>query len=109
MLAVSVYGGYFNGGLGILLLATLGLIGFINLNGMNGLKNLLSAALSLISAATFALAGIVAWPQAAVMAVAAAIGGYCGAWAARRIRRAELVRALITAVGATMAVAFFAT
>lgn len=109
VLAVSVYGGYFNGGLGILLLATLGLIGFINLNGMNGLKNLLSAALSLISAATFALAGIVAWPQAAVMAVAAAIGGYCGAWAARRIRRAELVRALITAVGATMAVAFFAT
>ena len=109
LFAVSVYGGYFNGGLGILLLATFGLIGFLDLNGMNGLKNLLSAVLSIISALAFALAGIVAWPQAAVMALAAALGGYCGGWAARRVRRTELLRGGITAVGAAMTLAFFAT
>ena len=42
MLAVSIYGGYFNGGLGILLLALFGLLGQTNLNAMNGVKNLVS-------------------------------------------------------------------
>ncbi|MEB3421936.1 sulfite exporter TauE/SafE family protein [Salipiger marinus] len=46
---VAGYGGYFNGGLGIMLLAVFSLIGFQNLHGMNGLKNLLSAVLSLVS------------------------------------------------------------
>ncbi|SHJ28928.1 hypothetical protein SAMN05444417_0006 [Wenxinia saemankumensis] len=58
---VSVYGGYFNGGLGIMLLAVLGLIGFTDLHSMNGLKNLLSAILSVVSVATYALAGLIAW------------------------------------------------
>lgn len=105
--AVSVYGGYFNGGLGILLLATFGLIGFANLHGMNGLKNLLSAALSVVSAAAFALAGIVAWEQAAMMAVAAALGGYFGGWAARQVRNPEYIRGGIVSVGAVMACIFF--
>jgi uncharacterized membrane protein YfcA len=97
--AVALYGGYFNGGLGILLLACFGLIGYANLAAMNGLKNLLSAALSVISAATFAIAGIVEWREGLIMAVAAALGGYCGAWAARRITRPMLLRAGIVLVG----------
>lgn len=109
ILAVSIYGGYFNGGLGIMLLAAFGLIGFMNLNGMNGLKNLLSALLSVISASAFAIAGIVAWQEAAIMAVAAALGGYGGAWVARRIRRSDYLRAGIVAIGCAMTVAFFLT
>ena len=109
ILAVSVYGGYFNGGLGIMLLATFGLLGHADLHGMNGLKNALSVLLSLVSAATFAVAGLVAWPQAAVMALAATAGGYAGAWLARRTTRTGPLRAGITAVGAIMAAVFFAT
>lgn len=105
--AVSVYGGYFNGGLGILLLAAFGLLGLRDLNHMNGLKNLLSAVLSVVSSLTFAVAGIVAWREAALMAVAAMLGGYAGGRAARRVR-ADWLRTGIVAVGLAMSALFFA-
>ncbi len=105
--AVSIYGGYFNGGLGIMLLAVLSLIGFTNLHGMNGLKNLLSAVLSIVSVTTYSAAGLIAWDSALVLAVATTIGGYVGARQARRIRRTDLLRAGIVAVGVVMTVIFF--
>ncbi|SFP94962.1 sulfite exporter TauE/SafE family protein [Tranquillimonas alkanivorans] len=107
ILTVSIYGGYFNGGLGIMLLAVFGLIGFTNLHGMNGLKNLLSAVLSIVSVTTYATAGLIAWESALVLAIATTIGGYVGASQARRIQRTELLRIGIVAVGAVMTVVFF--
>ncbi|MGB8622820.1 MAG: sulfite exporter TauE/SafE family protein [Paracoccaceae bacterium] len=107
LFAVSVYGGYFNGGLGFLLLATFGLLGYVNLNGMNGLKTLIAALLSMISAVTFALAGLIAWKAAAIMAVATLLGGYAGASLARRVARTDLLRWGIVAVGAGMTIIFF--
>ena len=107
ILGVSIYGGYFNGGIGIMLLATLGLLGHVDLHGMNGLKNALSAVLSLTSAATFVYADLIVWEQAVVMAVSTMVGGYAGARLSRRISRTDLLRGFITLVGATMTVAFF--
>lgn len=104
---VSVYGGYFNGGLGIVLLALFSLWGMRDLNTMNGLKNGLSFILSAISVATFAVAGIVAWPQALVMMVAATVGGYAGAPLARALP-ASVVRAVVIVVGTAMSLIFFA-
>lgn len=104
---VSVYGGYFNGGLGIVLLALFSMWGMRDLNQMNGLKNGLSFILSAISVAIFAVAGIVAWPQAAVMMVAATAGGYAGAPLARALPL-FVVRAIIIAVGTVMSLVFFA-
>ena len=105
-LLVSVYGGYFNGGLGIVLLALFSLWGMRDLNAMNGLKNALSFVLSGISVATFAAAGIVAWPQAVLMMVAATVGGYAGAPVARALP-ASVVRTIVIAVGASMSGLFF--
>ena len=107
LLAVSVHGGYFNGGLGILLLAQLGLAGLTDLNAMNGLKNLLSAVLTAVAVATYAAGGAVHWPAAAVMVPAAVAGGYLGARLARRIPPGAL-RAGIVAVGLCMTAAFLA-
>ncbi|RFP88542.1 sulfite exporter TauE/SafE family protein [Rhodobacteraceae bacterium 63075] len=107
LLAVSVYGGYFNGGLGIMLLAAFGLMGFKNLHGMNGLKNVLSALLSLVSAVTLALAGLIAWKSALVLALATTAGGYIGAALARKITNLALLRAGIVAVGLIMTILFF--
>ena len=104
---VSIYGGYFNGGLGIVLLALFSLWGMRDLNTMNGLKNGLSFILSAISVATFAIAGIVAWPQALVMMVAATIGGYAGAPLARALP-ASVVRAVVIIVGTLMSLIFLA-
>ncbi len=106
LFAVSVYGGYFNGGLGILLLAHLSLFGLTSLNTMNGLKNLLSTVLTAIAVATYAAGGAVYWPQALLMSVAAIAGGYAGARLARRIPAAKM-RPAIVAVGLIMTVLFF--
>ena len=106
MLAVSIYGGYFNGGLGILLLALLGLLGQTNLNAMNGTKNLVSALLTAIAVAIYAAGGVVQWKQALIMMVAATLGGYLGARVARKIP-ANWLRGGIVVVGLVMAILFF--
>lgn len=106
-LLVAIYGGYFNGGLGIVLLALFSLWGMRDLNAMNGLKTGLSFVLSFISVVTFAVAGFVVWPEAIVMMIAATIGGYAGAPVARALPR-SVVRAVVILVGATMSAVFFA-
>jgi len=107
MLAVSIYGGYFNGGLGILLLALFGLLGQTRLNAMNGVKNLVSALLTAIAVAIYAWGGVVSWPHALVMMIAAAAGGYLGARIARQIP-VSVLRAGIVATGLIMTILFFA-
>lgn len=106
LLAVTIYGGYFNGGLGILLLALFGLLGQSNLNAMNGIKNVVSALLTAIAVAIYAWGGVVAWPQALLMMIAATAGGYFGARIARRIP-APILRAGIVATGLIMTALFF--
>jgi uncharacterized protein len=106
LLPVAIYGGYFNGGLGIVLLAVFAMWGMTDLHQMNGLKCWLSFALSLIAFAIFAAGGAVAWGPAAVMALGTVVGGYAGAPVARRIPRDKL-RLLIAFVGFGMTAIFF--
>ncbi|RYF79003.1 MAG: sulfite exporter TauE/SafE family protein [Comamonadaceae bacterium] len=106
LLAVAAYGGYFNGGLGILLLALFGLLGQTNLHAMNGVKTLVSAMLTAIAVLLYAAGGLVLWEQALLMMVAATLGGYGGARVARRIP-APWLRAGIVATGLVMAGLFF--
>ena len=107
VLAVAIYGGYFNGGLGILLLALFGLLGQTQLNAMNGLKNLVSTLLTAIAVAVYAIGGVVDWRYALLMMVAATAGGYIGARVARRIP-AQWLRWGIVATGLVMTGIFFA-
>ena len=106
VLAVAVYGGYFNGGLGILLLALFGLLGQTQLNAMNGLKNLVSALLTAIAVAVYAVGDVVNWRYALLMMLAATAGGYIGARVARRIPAAWL-RWGIVVTGLVMTGIFF--
>jgi len=106
MLAVSIYGGYFNGGLGILLLALFSLLGQTNLHAMNGAKNLVSALLTSIAVMVYAWGGLVAWPQALIMMVAATLGGYFGARISRWIP-VPLLRTGIVLTGLVMTLLFF--
>ena len=106
LLAVSMYGGYFNGGLGILLLALFVLLGQTKLNAMNGAKNIVSALLTSIAVLIYAWGGVVAWPQALLMMSAATAGGYFGARLARRIAP-PVLRACIVGIGLIMSGLFF--
>ena len=103
---VAVYGGYFGAGIGILMLAALGLLGLTDIHQMNGLKNFFAMCINLIAAAYFVLWGTVSWSDAAVMAVGAIAGGYGGAGLARRLGR-EFVRRTVVVIGVTMAVSLY--
>nr|WP_067297992.1 sulfite exporter TauE/SafE family protein [Marinobacterium profundum] len=105
LLLVAIYGGYFNGGLGIMLLAQFAAAGMKELNLMNGLKNLLSFVLSSISVVAFAVAGIVEWQPALIMMVAATLGGYSGAGIARALP-VQVVRGIVIGVGLVMTLVF---
>ena len=105
-LAISVYGGYFGGGMGILMLATLGLMGMRNIHAMNAVKTLLAAIINSVAFVAFLLARNIVWPYASVMLVGSAIGGYFGARYVRLLDQV-LVRGFITAVGIAMTAYFF--
>ena len=106
LLAVSIYGGYFNGGLGILLMALYTLTGESRLNTVNALKNLNSFVLSLLSVVAFAAAGAIVWQQAVWMMLWATAGGWAGAHLARRLP-VRWVRMLVIATGLVMSAVFF--
>lgn len=106
LFVVSVYGGYFNGGLGIVLLALFALWGMSDIHQMNGLKMALSLVLSAISVAIFALGGVVNWHLALGMMVASTAGGYAGAPIARLLPKSA-VRGIIAIVGFSMSLLFF--
>ena len=96
--AIGVYGGYFGAGIGILMLAALGLMGFTNIHRMNGLKNWGAVCMNVIAAAIFAFSGIVNWPVALAIAVGGLAGGYAGARIAQRVGQ-QPVRRAIVAIG----------
>ena len=95
---VAVYGGFFGAGIGILMLAALGFLGQTNIHRMNGLKNFAAVCINGVGALTFILYRRVDWPLAALMAVAAILGGWGGAGAARRIGQAN-VRRIVIVIG----------
>ena len=108
LLLVSIYGGYFNGGLGIMLLAALGLIGMSDLHSMNGLKTLVSLVLSAVSVVTYSLAGLIDWSALIVTGLGCTAGGYFGAHLARRVQDPSLLRAFIVTIGLVTSIVFFA-
>lgn len=103
---VSIYGGYFGGGIGILMLASLGLFGLKDLHAMNGLKTMVVGSLNAVATVTFVAAGAVEWLAVAVMLPAAVAGGYGGAALARRVPQ-PVLRAFILAVASAMTGYFF--
>ena len=97
-LLVSIYGGYFGAGVGILMLAALGFMGLSNIHRMNGLKNWGGMCMNAVAAAMFAFTSLVSWPVALAMAAGATLGGYLGSRTALRIPQ-EFVRGAVVAIG----------
>src|SRR3954447_5675387 len=91
----STYGSYFGAGLGIIVLAVLGLFMPDDIQRSNALKGIISFIVNLLGASYFILFADVAFEAAAVMAVAALMGGYGGARVAKRLSRSLLKRFVI--------------
>jgi len=103
---VSVYGGFFGAGMGILMLASLAMAGHDDVHEINAIKNLLSAVIYSVTVLTFVIAGAVSWPHTLIMLATATVGGYWGASVARKIPALWLRRFIIT-VGAVLSVFYF--
>lgn len=104
--AVSVYGGFFGAGMGIVMIAALAIQGHEDLNAINALKNWLSAIIYSVAVITFVAAGAVSWPHTALMLVTATLGGYAGAALSRRVP-APWMRRIIVAIGSVLTVHYF--
>lgn len=96
--AVSVYGGYFAAGLGVMMLAVLGVFRHDTVHRLNALKSGLSLIVGAVSAAFFALSAPIAWIPALILAVSSLAGGLAGARLARVIS-AENLRHVVVVVG----------
>jgi uncharacterized protein len=104
-LAVAVYGGFFGGGIGILMLALLEMMHMEDIHAMNGVKSLLAAAINGAAVLTFIAGRAVVWPQATLMIMGGILGGYSGAHLAQRIP-ARVVRGFVIGVGCFMTLYF---
>lgn len=92
---VAVYGGFFGAGIGILMLAAMGIMGLTNIHRMNGIKNFAAVCINGVATATFVWSGKVHWPLALLMMVGAIAGGYGGAGLARRVGQQNVRRAVV--------------
>jgi uncharacterized protein len=103
-LVVSFYGGYFGAGMGIVMLATMGILLPSSLQHANGLKLICSLVINGVAAIYFLGAGTASLPHAALMAAASVAGGYVGARLAQRLP-AGLMRAAVVGYGVILALA----
>ena len=105
-LLVSIYGGYFGAGIGIMMLAGLALVGFTAIHRMIALRNVYAIWINGVAALYFIVRGTVDWRDAAVLTAGQVAGSWLSARVARRLRP-SVVRAVVIAVGVAMAGSFF--
>jgi uncharacterized protein len=105
-LLVAVYGGYFGGGMGIVMLAMLAMLGMTDIHAMNALKSVMGFVINGVAVLAFVVAHAVYWRQGSVMIVGAVAGGYIGAHYAQKLP-ASSIRWFVILVGTVMTVYFF--
>jgi len=103
---VAIYGGYFGGAVGIIMLALFSLLGLADIRSMNALKTLLGGSMNAVAVVCFVIAGKVWWTQTFVMLLGSVAGGYLGAHYARKMNP-KIIRAVIVLIGAVTTVVFF--
>ena len=105
-LLIAIYGGYFGGGIGILMLALLAMMGMENIHAMNALKTVLATCINGMAVIVFIAAGAVIWSKALFMISGAILGGYGGAYYAQKINPIW-VRRFVTLTGSLLTIYFF--
>jgi uncharacterized protein len=103
--AISIYGGYFGGGIGFLMLATLTIAGQ-QVRVATATKNVLAMAMNASAVAFFAFSSQVDWLAAAALCVGGIGGALIGSWLVRRAPE-KLLRRFVVLVGAVLTVWLF--
>jgi uncharacterized membrane protein YfcA len=105
-LVIAVYGGYFGGGMGILMLAAMSLMGMERIHAMNGLKAILGILINGVAVAAFVVGGAVVWGPGSVMIAGGLLGGWGGATIAKKVDP-TWVRRFVACVAWGMTAYFF--
>ena len=103
---VAIYGGYFGGAVGLMMLAVWSLFDSADLKAMAPARTLLTSAANTMAVVCFVLAGAVRWPELAAMLPAVVAGGYLGALGARFLPPAA-IRVAVIVLCASVTVYFF--
>jgi uncharacterized membrane protein YfcA len=106
--ALCIYGGFFNAGFGIMLLAYLAVAGMSDLNAMNGLKLWISSVVAVIAVVRFALSGSIDWYHGTITLAGIVVGAYLAARLAHRIPK-QVLRAGVIVYASALTVWFFYT
>jgi uncharacterized protein len=105
MVLVSIYGGYFGGGVGVLMLGVLSVGTRGDYRAANVLKNIVVGLNSLLASVIFIIQGLIAWPYALIMMGGALVGGLIGARLIQVMRR-EMMRGIVVVMGALLTAVF---
>jgi uncharacterized membrane protein YfcA len=106
LFVVSIYGGYFGAGIGILVIGAVDLIGSKDIHSILVLKNALCSSLRAIAVTVFLVEGKVNWEYGSVMVADAFLGGYMGGSVVRWMNQ-TLVRLGIVTLGFGIAAYYF--
>ena len=103
--AIAIYGGYFGGGIGFLMLAALTIAG-LEVRSAGATKNVLAGVMNASAVAIFLFSGQVQWLYAAVVGAGAIGGGLLGAWMLKRVD-ARLLRIGVVVLGVALTLGLF--
>jgi uncharacterized membrane protein YfcA len=103
---LGIYGGYYGGAIGLMMLALWALMGEVDIKSLNAPRIMLASTSNIAAVATFIIAGAVRWPQTLIMLVAGIIGGYGGARLGR-VLPGPVIRVLTIICASAITIAFF--
>ncbi len=103
---LGLYGGYFGGAVGLMMMAVWSLLGESEIKALNGPRTMLVTAANSVAVLTFVIAGAVRWPQTAAMLVGGLAGGVVGARLGRRVP-AGVTRAVTLCFTLGVTIVFF--
>ncbi len=102
---IAIYGGYFGGGIGFLMLAALTLAGLPTRNA-GATKNVLAAVMNASAVALFIASPEVHWMEVVALGSGSLVGGLCGTWALHRVNE-KVLRMVIVGIGVCLTVGLF--
>ncbi|MFM2587053.1 sulfite exporter TauE/SafE family protein [Vibrio sp. TBV020] len=106
LIIVSAYGGFFNAGLGVVVLSYLVLAGYRDINQMNGVKLLISSCVSLVAIVIFVIDGSIDWSRGVAVMLGTLSGGYVAARVSRKVEQ-RYVKGFVALSSIVMTVYFF--
>jgi uncharacterized membrane protein YfcA len=103
---LGIYGGYFGGAVGLMMMAVWSLLLQADLKSLNAPRTLMVTAANTVALLCFVVAGAVRWPETVALAIGAGIGGYGGALLGKRLP-ASVVRMTTIIFAAGITAVFF--